>query len=74
MRQSVVGKRRVEGGYQVLVGLWLTLRVLHEGLLTPVLFLFYGSETMIWRKMERSRIRALQMDNLRDLLGIKRMD
>ena len=36
--------------------------VLDESLLVPVLT--YGSETMIWRKKERSRIRALQMDNL----------
>ena len=33
-----------------------------------------GSETMIWREKERSRIRAVQMDNLRDLLSIKRID
>ena len=46
-------------------------RVLHESLLVPVLT--YGSETMIWRE-ERSRIRSLQMDNLRDLLSIRRMD
>ena len=35
--------------------------------------LMYGSKTMIWKK-ERSRIRAVQMDNLRCLLGIRRMD
>ena len=30
---------------------------------------------MIWRReKERSRIRAVRMDNLRGLLGIKRMD
>ena len=28
---------------------------------------------MIWRE-ERTRIRAVQMDNLRGLLGIRRMD
>ena len=39
------------------------------------LFLFmYGSETMIWKEEERSRIRALQMDNLRGLLGIWKID
>ena len=36
--------------------------------------LTYGSETMIWREKERSRIRPVQKDNLRGLLGIKRMD
>ena len=32
----------------------------------------YGSEAMLWKE-ERSRIRAVQMDNLRGLLGIRRM-
>ena len=35
--------------------------------------LMYGSETKLWREKERSRMRAVQMDNLRRLLGI-RMD
>ena len=39
------------------------VRVLHETLLVPVLM--YGSETMLWREKERSRVRAVQMDNLR---------
>ena len=47
-------------------------RVLHEALLVSVLL--YGSETMIWEEKEKSRIRAVQMDNLRDLLGIRRMN
>ena len=46
-------------------------RVLHESLLMPVLMC--GSETMIWRE-KRSKIRAVQVDNLRGLMGIKRMD
>ena len=29
---------------------------------------------MLWRAKERSRIRVVQMDNLRGLLGIRRMD
>ena len=29
---------------------------------------------MLWKEKERSRIRAAQMDNLRVLLGIRRMD
>ena len=44
--------------------------VLHETLFVP--FLMYGSEKMLWK--ERSRIRAVQMDNLRGLLGIRSMD
>ena len=34
----------------------------------------YGSETMIWKEKERSRIRAVRMDNLRGLLGVRRMN
>ena len=45
---------------------------MHESLLVPVLI--YGSETMLWKEKERSRIRAAQMDSLRGLLGIRRMD
>ena len=29
---------------------------------------------MIWKEKEKSRIRAVQMDYLRGLLGIRRMD
>ena len=45
---------------------------LHESLFVPVLM--YGSETMLWKEMERSRIWAVQMDNLRGFLDIRRMD
>ena len=35
----------------------------------------YGNKTMLWKEKEKSRIRALQMDNvLTGLLGIRRMD
>ena len=44
-------------------------KVLHESLLVPVLT--YGSETMIWRE-ERCRIRVVQTNNLRVLLGIRK--
>ena len=47
-------------------------RVLHETLLVPLLT--YGSETRLWKEKERSRIRATQMDNVKGLLGIRRMD
>ena len=40
----------------------LSVLVLHETLLVPVLK--YGSETMLWKKEDRSRIRTVQMDNL----------
>ena len=45
------------------------LVLLLETLLVPVPT--YASETMLWT--ERSRIMAVQVDNLRCLLGIKRM-
>ena len=62
LRESVVKRRRVEGGYLVVVGLWLMqgvlqlecARVLHKTLLVPVLM--YGSETM---KEEGYRVRAV---------------
>ena len=47
-------------------------KVLHETLLVPVPM--YDSETILWKEEERSRIRAVQMDNLRGLVGIRRMD
>ena len=49
----------------------MSVPVLHETLLVPV-FMF-DNETMLWKEKERSRVRAVQMDNLRGLLGIRRM-
>ena len=48
------------------------VKFLHESLLMPVLT--YGSETGIWEEKERSRIGSVQMDNIKGLLGIRRMD
>ena len=42
-------------------------RILHETLLVPVLM--YCSETVLWKEKERSRIRAVQMDDLRGWVG-----
>ena len=47
-------------------------RVLHETLLIPVFM--YGSVTMLWKEKEKSRTKAVQMDDLRRSLGISRMD
>ena len=47
-------------------------RVLHETLLVPVLM--YGRETILWKEKERSGIRAVQVEDLRELLGIRKMD
>ena len=41
----------------------LGVLVLHKTLLVPIVK--YGSETMLWKEKKRSRIRAVQMDNLR---------
>ena len=46
-------------------------KVLHESLLVPVLT--YVSETIICREKGRARITAVQMDNHRGLLGIRRI-
>ena len=49
-------------------------RVLHlyEALFMPVLL--YSSKKIIWREKESSKIRPLQMDTLKGLLGISRTD
>ena len=47
-------------------------RVLHNSLLVPVLA--YDTETLIWKEKERSRIRDVQTDNLRGMVGIRSMD
>ena len=64
--KKVASVRRIAGAIRFLVNardlkLWL-----------PVLM--YGSETMLLMEKERSRIRAVQMDNLKRLLGIRRMN
>ena len=68
--------RRIAGAIRSLInarGLKLECaRGLHE--LVLMLVLMYGSETMMWREKERSWIRAVQMVNLRGLLGIRIMD
>ena len=48
-------------------------RVFRETLFVSVFM--YGNKTMLWKKKkERSRIRTVHMDNLRGMLGIRRMD
>ena len=61
-----MGRRRVAGAIRSLVNFRECARVLDETLLLPVLMFF--SETMLWREKERSRVRALQIDDLRGLL------
>ena len=75
-RRNVESGMKVEGFIRSLVNdMCLQLdctRVLHEGLLVPVLL--YGSKTIIWREKERLRIRSVQMNNLRGLLAVRRID
>ena len=74
--RKVASGRRVAGVIRSLVNtraLQLECaRVFHETLFVPVLM--YGNETMFWKEKERSRIRAVQMDNLRSLVVIRKMD
>ena len=75
MRQSSVRRWRVGGEVAIDIRSLVNARglqlecagVLHESLLLPVLR--YDME-----EKERSKIKAVQMDNLRGLLGIRRMD
>ena len=59
--RKVESGRRVAGAIRSLVNVRnLQLEcasVLHEILLVPILM--YGNETMLWKKEERSRIRAV---------------
>ena len=41
-------------------------------MLLPVLL--YGSESMVWDRTYRSKVQAVQMDNLRSVLGVRRSD
>ena len=74
--RKVKSGRKVEGAIMSLINardLQLECsKVLHETLLAPVFM--YGSETMLWKEKERYRTRALQMDILIELLGIRRVD
>ena len=74
--RKVASGKRVTGAIRPLVNArdlhleWA--RVLHETLLVPLLT--YGSEIMLWKEKEGSRIRAVQMDNLKGFLVFRRMD
>ena len=73
---KVMNGRRVAGAIRSLVNAMdLQLecaRVSHETLYVPVLTC--SSETLLWKEKERSRIRVVQLDDLRGLLDVKRMD
>ena len=46
--------------------------MLHEATLLSVLL--HGNEKMLWREKEKSRIKVVQIDNLRGLLNIRSID
>jgi hypothetical protein len=48
------------------------LKRLHECMLVPVLM--FGSEVMVWSQKNISRVQAVQMDNLRGVLGVRKVD
>src|SRR5678815_3865859 len=74
--KKIVNGRKVASAIKSLVnvkGLSLECaRVLHEGMLLPVLL--YSSETMVWNKKYRSKVQCVQIDNLRGVLGVRRID
>ena len=45
----------------------VSARMLHVSLFVPVFL--YGSETMIQREKERSRIMSIKIDNLKKFIG-----
>ena len=58
----------------MLLGFWLMLGVCSLSVLGSCMnHCWCLFSRMVWRE-EKSRIRAVQMDNLRGLLGIRRMD
>ena len=74
--RKVASGRKVAGAIRSMVNVRSQqlkfARVMPETLLLPVLL--YSSETMVWREKEMSRISTVQMDSLRYLLSIRRMD
>ena len=47
-------------------------KVLHESMLVQALM--YGSEVTMWKHKYRTKVQAVQMDNLRSMLGVRRID
>ena len=64
--RKVASGRRVAGAWLMLWICSFSVLVFHETLLVPAFV--HVSETMLWKD------KAVQMDNLRELLGIWRMD
>ena len=64
----------------MLLGLWLMLGVFKLNVLGSCMnhyscpFLCMVNEAMIWKEKERSMVWAVQIDSLRGLLGIRKMN
>ena len=71
--RKVASGRRVAGAIRSLIN-YRDLQIECARVLHETCLYLYGSKTMLWKKKERYRIRAIQIDNLRDLLGIRRMN
>ena len=69
-RKVVMNGRRVASALMSLVN----AKGLQLEYATILHVLIYGNETMIWKKEERSRFRAVQIDNFKGLLGIGSID
>ena len=65
--RKVASGRKVAGAIRSLVNVRGLQLELESALL-------YGSDLEIWRYMERSRIRVVQMEKLKRSVGIRRMD
>ena len=75
---QVLWKNWVGRKLQLLWGPWLMLGACSLsvwGIACSLTILWHMAyDTMIWKEKEMSRIRAVQMDNLRGLLGIRKME
>ena len=47
-------------------------RVMHDRLFVPVIL--HGSNTVLWKDKERYMIRATEVGNLKNLLGLRKID
>src|SRR5678816_2448976 len=74
--RKVVNGRKVVGEIKSLVDKkrlsFECARVLYEGKL--LLVLMYNSETIVWNKRYRTKFQCVQMDNLKGVLGVRRID
>ena len=65
------GSKKVASGKRVAVAISSLVNAIDLQL--KLARLMYDSENMLWKEKERSRVRAVQMDNLKGLLCIRRI-